>query len=62
MRLGAIRQRRISVNCNSFFSFCISWPHAHLIVLSRVGGVRVTKFTGSSSDDWFYWNFVYNLS
>jgi hypothetical protein len=33
-----------------------------LFILSRVGGVRVTKITGSRSDDWIYWHFIYNLS
>jgi hypothetical protein len=32
-----------------------------LIILTRVW-VRVTKITGSSSDDWIYWHFGYNLS
>jgi hypothetical protein len=31
-------------------------------ILSRVGGVRVIKLTGSSSDDWIYWHFGYDLS
>jgi hypothetical protein len=33
-----------------------------LSILSRVGGERVTKITGSSSDDWIYWHFGYKFS
>jgi hypothetical protein len=32
----------------------------HSIVTCRV--VRVTKITGSSSDDWIYWHFGYSIS
>jgi hypothetical protein len=31
----------------------------HIVTYRRV---RVTIMTGSSSDDWFYWHFGYNLS
>jgi hypothetical protein len=30
------------------------YVHLTLIILSRVGGLRVTYETGSGLDDWFY--------
>jgi hypothetical protein len=32
------------------------------IILSRVGGLRMTILTGSISDDWIYLQLGYNLS
>jgi hypothetical protein len=33
-----------------------------LIHIFTCKGVRVTKITGSRSDDWIYWHFGYNRS
>jgi hypothetical protein len=34
----------------------------NLLNIVTCRGVRVTKKTGSSSDDWIYWHFGYSLS
>jgi predicted neutral ceramidase superfamily lipid hydrolase len=40
------------------------YTYVHPSILSRVGGggVRVTKLTGSISNDWIYWHYIDNLS
>jgi hypothetical protein len=48
-----------------------SWAHVHFninfqyvfndINIATRMGVRMAKLMGSSSDDWIYWHFCYNL-
>jgi hypothetical protein len=56
---------RVSLNilvthCENLISVRIRYLNR--IILSRVGGLRVTITTGSSSDDWIYLHLGYNLS
>jgi hypothetical protein len=66
-RVGTAKPSRVlwssGTLVNSVFSILYhgtwlkDWFEHMLLLLSLLGGVRTTKITGSSSDDWIYWRF-----